>query len=126
MAEHKAKRPDLRIILHVDVPRKNGDTKLADSLILKYASEFREKHWPWKPFPEVYFDPRALDHDSKVRASLQSSRTESGARGERTDGFSYPRKYLLQEIEKAPLPSRAKRRSAASILQTKLCSRPAG
>lgn len=72
LAEQKAKRPDLRIIFHVDVPRKHGDTASADSLILKYASEFREKHWPWKPFPEVYFDPRALDTDSKIRASLHA------------------------------------------------------
>ncbi len=72
LAEHKTKRPNLRIIFHVDVPRKHGDTTSADALILKYASEFREKHWPWQPFPEVYFDPRALDPDSKVRASLHA------------------------------------------------------
>jgi hypothetical protein len=72
LAEHKAKCPGLRIIFHVDVPRKYGDTTSADSLIIKYATEFREKHWPWEPFPEVYFDARALDTDSKLRASLHA------------------------------------------------------
>jgi len=72
LAEQKAKRPALRIIFHVDVARKHGDTTSPDALVMKYAHEFREKHWPWKPFPEAYFDPRALDADGKIRASLHA------------------------------------------------------
>ncbi|MDR1011570.1 MAG: DISARM system phospholipase D-like protein DrmC [Opitutaceae bacterium] len=72
LAEQKTKRPDLRIIFHVDVPRKLGDTTSSDALVMKYASEFREKHWPWNPAPEVFYDPRALEHDSKARASLHA------------------------------------------------------
>ena len=40
--------------------------------ILRYADEFRTRHWPWQPFPEVYFDPRALSTDSHARASLHA------------------------------------------------------
>lgn len=72
LAEHKIKRPGLRIIFHVDVPRKYGDTTSADAIIMQYASEFRKKHWPWKPFPEVYFDSRALSTDSAIHASLHA------------------------------------------------------
>ncbi len=72
LAEQKAKRPDLRIIFHVDVPRRHSDTTSADALILGYADEFRKKHWPWTPFPEVFFDPRALEADAKLRASLHA------------------------------------------------------
>ncbi|HQX53463.1 MAG TPA: phospholipase D-like domain-containing protein, partial [Planctomycetaceae bacterium] len=39
---------------------------------MRYAQDFRERHWPWTPFPEVYYDPRALETDSKVRASLHA------------------------------------------------------
>jgi phosphatidylserine/phosphatidylglycerophosphate/cardiolipin synthase-like enzyme len=72
LAEQKRLRPQLRIIFHVDVPRRAGDTTSADDIILRYADEFRNRHWPWQPFPEVYFDPRALDSDSHNRASLHA------------------------------------------------------
>ena len=72
LAEQKRLRPRLRIIFHVDVPRRAGDTTSADDIILRYAEEFRNRHWPWKPFPEVYFDPRALHTDSHTRASLHA------------------------------------------------------
>lgn len=72
LAERKAKRPELRIIFHVDVPRRHGDTTSADAIILAYAEEFRRKHWPWSPFPEVYFDPRALEPSGEARASLHA------------------------------------------------------
>ena len=49
-----------------------GDTSSPDAIILRYADEFRNRHWPWQPFPEVYFDPRALDPDSHARASLHA------------------------------------------------------
>lgn len=72
LAEQKRLRPHLRIIFHVDVPRKVGDTSSPDAIILRYAEEFRSRHWPWQPFPEVYFDPRALNTDSHSRASLHA------------------------------------------------------
>lgn len=72
LAEQKKMRPQLRIIFHVDVPRRAGDTTTADDIILRYADEFRTRHWPWQPFPEVYFDPRALHTDSHTRASLHA------------------------------------------------------
>ena len=72
LAERKKGRPDLRIIFHVDVPRRAGDTSTSDAIILRYAEEFRTRHWPWQPFPEVYFDPRALHTDSHTRASLHA------------------------------------------------------
>jgi phosphatidylserine/phosphatidylglycerophosphate/cardiolipin synthase-like enzyme len=72
LAEQKKLRPQLRIIFHVDVPRRAGDTTSADDIILRYAAEFRNRHWPWQPFPEVYFDPRALNTDSHARASLHA------------------------------------------------------
>ena len=72
LAEQKSKRPGLRLLFHVDVPRRHGDTTTADAIILAYSEEFRRRHWPWTPHPEVYFDPRALSPDAKERASLHA------------------------------------------------------
>lgn len=72
LAEQQKSRPQLRIIFHVDVPRRSGDTSSSDAIVLRYADEFRQRHWPWLPFPEVYYDPRALDTDSRQRASLHA------------------------------------------------------
>ncbi len=72
LAEQKRLQPHLRIIFHVDVPRRPGDSSSVDAIILRFADEFKTRHWPWKPFPEVYFDPRALDTDMHKRASLHA------------------------------------------------------
>lgn len=72
LAAQKALRPELRIIFHVDVPRRAGDTSTAEAIILRYAADFRERHWPWQPRPEIYFDPRALQAEAKQRASLHA------------------------------------------------------
>lgn len=72
LAEQKKLCPQLRIIFYVDVPRRAGDTTTSDGIILRYAEDFRTRHWPWQPFPEVYYDPRALETDSHSRASLHA------------------------------------------------------
>lgn len=72
LAQRKAANPNLRVTFHVDVPRRHGDTSSADAIILRYSQDFSERHWPWTPPPEVYFDPRALEIDAKVRASLHA------------------------------------------------------
>ena len=70
--EHWTLNPALKLIFHVDVPRRHGDTSSAEGIIKKYVDEFRAKHWPWQPVPELYFDPRALESDSRTRASLHA------------------------------------------------------
>jgi phosphatidylserine/phosphatidylglycerophosphate/cardiolipin synthase-like enzyme len=72
LAERQKQKPDLRILFHVDVPRKPGDTTKSESLVLRFAEDFRARHWPWNPAPELYFDPRAMSPDSKTRASLHA------------------------------------------------------
>lgn len=70
--ERWMQNPQLKVVFHVDVPRRHGDTSSADGIITKYADEFRLKHWPWQPLPELYFDPRALETDAKTRASFHA------------------------------------------------------
>lgn len=72
LAAKKTANPNLKVTFHVDVPRRSGDTSTTDAIILRFAKDFGERHWPWKPTPEIYFDPRALESDSKIRASLHA------------------------------------------------------
>ena len=72
LASRKAANPNLKVMFHVDVPRKHGDTSSADAIILRFSQDFQERHWPWTPPPEIFFDPRALETDAKVRASLHA------------------------------------------------------
>jgi phosphatidylserine/phosphatidylglycerophosphate/cardiolipin synthase-like enzyme len=70
--EHWTRNPSLKVLFHVDVPRRHGDTSSAEGIITKYVADFRANHWPWHPVPELYFDPRALESVSKTRASLHA------------------------------------------------------
>lgn len=70
--EQRIRNPALKILFHVDVPRRHGDTTSPEGLVKKYVDEFRLKHWPWEPLPELYFDPRALESDAKIRASFHA------------------------------------------------------
>lgn len=72
LAEQQQRKPGLRILFHVDVPRPRGDTSTGEAVVMRFSEEFRQRHWPWKPFPEVYFDPRALETDARSRASLHA------------------------------------------------------
>jgi phosphatidylserine/phosphatidylglycerophosphate/cardiolipin synthase-like enzyme len=70
--EQRTRNPELKIIFHVDVPRPPVATKKFEDLLKNYVEEFRMRHWPWEPLPELYFDLRALDSSSKIRASLHA------------------------------------------------------
>lgn len=72
LAERAQARPGLKLIFHVDVPRRANDTSSADAIVMRYAEDFRKRHWPWQPQPDIYFDPRALEEDPKVRACLHA------------------------------------------------------
>lgn len=72
LAEQRQRRPNLKVLFHVDVPRRLGDTSTAEEIVQRYSVEFRERHWPWRPAPEVFYDPRALSPDPSTRASLHA------------------------------------------------------
>jgi phosphatidylserine/phosphatidylglycerophosphate/cardiolipin synthase-like enzyme len=56
--ETQAAHPDLKVTLFVDIAR--GDkTNSTQQLLDEFRAKFNED-WPWKPAPEVYYDPRSL------------------------------------------------------------------
>ena len=72
LAQRQAANPALTVVFHVDVPRRHGDTSSDDAIALRFAQEFGEQHWPWKPRPAVFYDPRALATTAQARASLHA------------------------------------------------------
>jgi len=71
LAERMECTPTLRTWFCLDIAREFGDGSSDADILRKFEREFRTHHWPWKPVPEVYYDPRALRSDS-LRACLHA------------------------------------------------------
>jgi len=63
VARRMAARPDLKVILLLNIRRKWGDTTAADPLIREFADRFWASDWPGASRPAVFFYRRALDTD---------------------------------------------------------------
>ncbi len=72
LAKRMQESPTIKVVLHVDVSRGFTDTSTNESIVLRFAHEFWKKHWPWKPRPEVWYDPRALEMNREERACLHA------------------------------------------------------
>lgn len=64
--------PQLRVDFLLNIPRRFKDTSLDSEIVNRFASEFAVKHWPWRPKPHLFYDPRALAADAAARASLHA------------------------------------------------------
>jgi phosphatidylserine/phosphatidylglycerophosphate/cardiolipin synthase-like enzyme len=72
LAARMDEKPQLRVWLCLDVSRKRTDTSLSQEIVRRFASDFREKHWPGNRFPELYYDPRSLSDSREKRSSLHA------------------------------------------------------
>lgn len=72
LAKRLQTKPALSVILHVDISRGFHDTSTNESIVARFANDFWKKHWPWLPRPALFYDPRALEADSKLRACLHA------------------------------------------------------
>lgn len=61
-----------RVIVCLDIQRPYGDTSPEAEIISGFSAEFKQKHWPWQPIPDVYFDPRSLSVNTQKRSSLHA------------------------------------------------------
>ena len=64
LAERMDAVPELDVTLLPNIERRRGDTTAADSLIRRFADEFRGREWPGTARPKVYYDPRSVETDS--------------------------------------------------------------
>jgi phosphatidylserine/phosphatidylglycerophosphate/cardiolipin synthase-like enzyme len=63
LAQRMDAKPDLRVILLLNIQRGRGDTTIASDLVRRFADRFWGKDWPGKARPNVFYDPRALEPD---------------------------------------------------------------
>ncbi len=72
LAARMDNEPALHVRLCVNIHREYGD-KTADAVLVREFSEsFRGQIWPGDRLPEVYYDPRSLSAERKVRACLHA------------------------------------------------------
>ena len=60
LAERMDAVPELKVTLIVNIERTLGDARDEREIVREFSDRFRNKEWPGKRLPDVYFDPRAL------------------------------------------------------------------
>jgi phosphatidylserine/phosphatidylglycerophosphate/cardiolipin synthase-like enzyme len=71
LADRMRDRPDLSVIMCLDIRRPPSDVRPATEVEASFARDFRERHWPWPQVPKLYYDPRSLE-TGPDRASLHA------------------------------------------------------
>lgn len=61
LARRMDTRPELRVVLLLNIQRKRGDTTASEQLVRRFADRFWKTDWPGSSRPNVFYDPRALD-----------------------------------------------------------------
>jgi phosphatidylserine/phosphatidylglycerophosphate/cardiolipin synthase-like enzyme len=72
LAERMGSVPTLAVRMFLNVPRVDVDRASNDEILHSFYLTFKNKHWPWPKYPEVFYDPRALETDFSKRASLHA------------------------------------------------------
>jgi len=72
LADRMEQIPDLNVRMFLDVRRPDGESCSEAEVVRRFASRFKEKDWPGRRFPELYYDPRSVDLDPHRRASLHA------------------------------------------------------
>src|SRR5205807_1703882 len=63
LARRMDAKPDLRVILLLNIQRRRGDTTAPDQLVRRFSDRFWAIDWPGLSRPTVFYDPRSLDLD---------------------------------------------------------------
>ncbi len=72
LAQRMEEQPKLNVWFCLNIQRQFRDTSLSSEIVRRFSTEFQEKHWPWSPKPQVFYDPRSLDDKGKTRTSLHA------------------------------------------------------
>ena len=72
LAERMVSVPTLAVRMFLNVPRDDVDRASNDEILHSFYLTFKNKHWPWAKYPEVFYDPRALETNFSKRASLHA------------------------------------------------------
>jgi phosphatidylserine/phosphatidylglycerophosphate/cardiolipin synthase-like enzyme len=64
--------PELVVRVFANIHRKHGDDTPSVALTRAFATRIRDKVWPGKRLPEVFYDPRSLETEGRKRAVLHA------------------------------------------------------
>lgn len=72
LARRMDEEPELAVRMFLNVERKAGDTSLESEILERFRKHFREKEWPGKRLPALYYDPRSLAVEPERRSCLHA------------------------------------------------------
>jgi phosphatidylserine/phosphatidylglycerophosphate/cardiolipin synthase-like enzyme len=72
LARRMAEVPALKVGLFLNIARPQGDSGPELEIVREFVARFRERDWPGKNPPEIYYDPRALGQEQHGRAVLHA------------------------------------------------------
>ncbi|MDQ6802754.1 MAG: DISARM system phospholipase D-like protein DrmC [Acidobacteriota bacterium] len=61
LARRMDAKPELRVILMLNIKRGHNDTSIPTDVVRRFADRFWKTDWPGKARPQVYYDPRSLE-----------------------------------------------------------------
>jgi len=72
LAARMEEKSELRVWLCLDIARKHSDVSRSEEIVLRFARDFKDNHWPGKRLPELLYDPRSLSDSWDKRSSLHA------------------------------------------------------
>jgi len=72
LAERMDESADLKVRMFLNVTREPGDSSAESEILQRFAHDFKTRQWPGRRMPELCYDPRALAHEARERASLHA------------------------------------------------------
>lgn len=99
LARRMDEDPDLGVQMFLNIERKPTDTSLASDIVARFVERFREREWPGKRLPQLYYDPRALELDPSRRASLHAKCIVIDGRVSFVSSANFTEAALVRNIE---------------------------
>ncbi len=72
LAARMDQNPELDVRMFLNIERRPTDTSIDSDIVARFVERFREKEWPGRRLPALYYDPRALALDARDRACLHA------------------------------------------------------
>lgn len=73
LAKRMTERPDLKVVMVLDIRRGPADTTASHGLVRAFKQRFTERDWPSSSrLPAMYYFPKSLEPEARSRAALHA------------------------------------------------------
>jgi phosphatidylserine/phosphatidylglycerophosphate/cardiolipin synthase-like enzyme len=72
LADRMVLVPTLVVRMFLNVARDDDDLASNDAILQSFYLSFKKRHWPGSMYPQIFYDPRALETSFSKRASLHA------------------------------------------------------